>query len=197
MSAFFMPGITVIGGYNLDFNQEARLIKENRTTRVNRMIRVPKVLVVDEDGTQLGTLDTIEALRIAEEKGLDLVEVASNARPPVCRIMDYGKFKYEASKKARKAKQASHTVKVKTIQFRPKTDTNDYETKKKKILKFLGAGNKVKIVMRFRGREISHLDLGLLFLNKLIEEVEEFGTPESRPQREGRLMTFVLAPRKV
>jgi len=161
------------------------------------MIRVPKVLVVDEDGTQLGTLDTVEALRIAEEKGLDLVEVASNARPPVCRIMDYGKFKYEASKKARKARQASHTVKVKTIQFRPKTDTNDYETKKKKILKFLDAGNKVKIVMRFRGREISHLDLGLAFLNKLIEEVDEFGTPESRPQREGRLMTFVLAPKKV
>ncbi len=186
-----------VSGYNLDFNQEARLIKENRTTRVNRMIRVPKVLVVDEDGTQLGTLDTVEALRIAEEKGLDLVEVASNARPPVCRIMDYGKFKYEASKKARKARQASHTVKVKTIQFRPKTDTNDYETKKKNILKFLDAGNKVKIVMRFRGREISHLDLGLLFLNKLIEEVDEFGTPESRPQREGRLMTFVLAPKKV
>lgn len=198
VSAFFMPlNIVGVSGDNLDFNQEARLIKENRTTRINRMIRVPKVLVVDEDGTQLGTLDTVDALRIAEEKGLDLVEVASNARPPVCRIMDYGKFKYEASKKARKARQASHTVKVKTIQFRPKTDTNDYNTKKKMILKFLDAGNKVKIVMRFRGREISHLDLGLAFLNKLIEEVDEFGTPESRPQREGRLMTFVLAPKKV
>jgi len=160
------------------------------------MIRIPKVLVVDEDGTQLGVLDTNEALNIAEEKGLDLVEVAPTARPPVCRIMDYGKFKYEQSKKARKARQASHTVKVKTIQFRPKTDDHDYQFKKKHILSFLEAGNKVKVVMRFRGREISHMDLALEFLDHLITEVEEFGTPESRPQREGRLITFVLAPKK-
>ena len=102
----------------------------------------------------------------------------------------------KSSKKAKKAKQASHTVKVKTIQFRPKTDDHDYEFKKKHIVSFLDAGNKVKVQMRFRGREITHLDLALEFLNHLVEEVAEYGTPESRPQREGRLITFVLAPNK-
>lgn len=166
-------------------------------TRVNRMIRIPKVLVVDEEGEQLGILDTNEALRIAEERGLDLVEVAPGARPPVCRIMDYGKFKYEQSKKARKARQSSHTVKVKTIQFRPKTDDHDYDFKKKHIVTFLEAGNKVKVVMRFRGREITHLDLALEFLDHLNEEIKEYGSPESRPQREGRQISFVIAPNKV
>ena len=165
-------------------------------TRVNRMIRIPRVLVVDEDGTQLVILDTNEALAIAEEKGLDLVEVATTARPPVCRIMDYGKYKYEQSKKARKAKAASHTVRVKTIQFRPKTDDHDYAFKKKHIITFLEEGNKVKIVMRFRGREITHLDLALEFLNHLVEEITEYGMPESHPQREGRQISFVVAPRK-
>ncbi|MBU8870317.1 MAG: translation initiation factor IF-3 [Gemmatimonadales bacterium] len=160
------------------------------------MIRIPKVMVVDDDGEQLGVLDTVEALRLAEDKGLDLVEVAPTARPPVCKIMDYGKYKYEMSKKARKARQASHTVKVKTIQFRPKTDDHDYQFKKKHIISFLEAGNKVKIVMRFRGREITHMDLALDFLNNLNAELEEIGTPESNPQREGRQISFVMAPKK-
>jgi len=160
------------------------------------MIRIPRVLVVDEEGEQLGVLETREALAIAEERGLDLVEVAPTARPPVCRIMDYGKFKYEQSKKARKARQASHTVKVKTVQFRPKTDDHDYEFKKKHIVSFLEAGNKVKVVMRFRGREFSHIDLALVFLENLVDEIEEYGTPESRPQREGRQISFIMAPKK-
>ena len=160
------------------------------------MIRIPRILVVDEDGEQLGVLETSEALAIAEEKGLDLVEVAPTARPPVCRIMDYGKFKYEQSKKARKARQSSHTVKVKTVQFRPKTDDHDYEFKKKHIVSFLEAGNKVKVVMRFRGREFSHIDLALVFLDNLVDEVADFGVPESRPQREGRQISFIMAPRK-
>jgi translation initiation factor IF-3 len=159
------------------------------------MIKIPRVLVVDEEGTQLGILDTVEALAIAEERGLDLVEVAPTARPPVCRIMDYGKYKYEQSKKARKARQQAHTQKVKTIKFRPKTDDHDYNFKKKHIVSFLEAGNKVKVIMQFRGREISHLDLGLEFLNHLIDEIAEHGTPESRPSREGRLISFILAPR--
>ena len=160
------------------------------------MIRIPRILVVDENGEQLGVLETSEALKIAEDRGLDLVEVAPTARPPVCRIMDYGKYKYEQSKKARKARQAAHTIKVKTIQFRPKTDDHDYQFKKKHIVSFLEAGNKVKVVMRFRGREISHLDLALEFLEQLNEEVAEYGTPESRPQREGRQISYVLAPKK-
>jgi translation initiation factor IF-3 len=154
-------------------------------------------MVVDEEGEQLGILETNEAITIAEERGLDLVEVAPTARPPVCKIMDYGKFKYEQAKKAKKAKQASHTVKVKTIQFRPKTDDHDYQFKKKHIITFLEQGNKVKVVMRFRGREISHLDLAMEFLRHLIQEIEEYGSPESHPQREGRLITFVIAPKKV
>jgi translation initiation factor IF-3 len=171
-------------------------IKANKTTRINRMIRIPRVLVVDEDGEQLGILETRDALALAEQKGLDLVEVAPTARPPVCRIMDYGKYRYEQSKKARKARQASHTTKIKTIKFRPKTDDHDYDFKKKHIVSFLEAGNKVKVIMQFRGREISHLDLGLEFLQHLIEEVAEYGQPESMPQREGRLITFIIAPRK-
>ena len=172
------------------------LIKGTRTTRVNRNIKIPRVLVVDEDGTQLGILDTAEALSIAEGKGLDLVEVAPTARPPVCRIMDYGRYKYEQSKKARKSRQASHSMKVKTIKFRPKTDDHDYNFKKKHIISFLQTGNKVKVIMQFRGREITHLDLGLEFLKHLIVEVEEYGTPESMPMREGRFVSFILAPRK-
>jgi translation initiation factor IF-3 len=160
------------------------------------MIKIPRVLVVDEEGEQLGILDTTDAQAIADERGLDLVEVAPTARPPVCRIMDYGKYKYEQSKKARKARQQSHTQKVKTIKFRPKTDDHDYNFKKNHIVSFLEAGNKVKVIMQFRGREISHLDLGLEFLNHLIEEVAEYGNPENQPSREGRFVTFILAPRK-
>ena len=179
------------------FQREVETIKDSKLTRVNRMIRIPRVMVVDEDGEQLGVLETNEAIAIAEDRGLDLVEVAPTARPPVCKIMDYGKFKYEQAKKAKKAKQASHTVKVKTIQFRPKTDDHDYNFKKRHIISFLEAGHKVKVVMRFRGREISHLDLAMEFLNHLVGEVEEFGVPETRPKREGRLITFIIAPKKV
>lgn len=172
------------------------LIKANKTTRVNRMIRIPRVLVIDEEGEQLGQMDTRDAIALAEERGLDLVEVAPTARPPVCRIMDYGRYKYEQAKKARKARQASATTKVKTIKFRPKTDDHDYQFKKKHIISFLESGNKVKVIMQFRGREISHLDLGVGFLQHLIEEVSEYGTPESYPQREGRFVSFIIAPRK-
>ena len=193
MSVFFCARTSLLFDEPM---REVRLIKANKITRVNRMIRIPKVMVVDEDGEQLGVLDTTEALRLAEDRGPDLVEVAPTARPRVCKIMDYGKYKYELSKKARKARQASHTVKVKTIQFRPKTDDHDYQFKKKHIITFLEAGNKVKIVMRFRGREISHMDLALQFLNNLNKELEEHGAPESNPQREGRQISFVMAPKK-
>ena len=196
MSAFFRYPARRGAGTAGGGRQEVRLIKQVKVTRVNRMIRIPRVMVVDEDGEQLGILDTAEALAIAEDRGLDLVEVAPTARPPVCKIMDYGKFKYEQAKKAKKAKQASHSVKVKTIQFRPKTDDHDYDFKKKHIVTFLQAGNKVKIVMRFRGREISHVDLALEFLRHLVVELQEFGAPESEPQREGRLITFVMAPKR-
>jgi translation initiation factor IF-3 len=130
------------------------------------------------------------------DKGLDLVEVAPTARPPVCRIMDYGKYKYELSKKAKKARQASHTTKVKTIKFRPKTDDHDYEFKKDHIVTFLKKGNKVKVIMQYRGREMSHMELGIETLKELVDEVAEFGKPEGRPTQEGRTVTMVLAPMK-
>jgi len=160
------------------------------------MIKIPRILVVDENGEQLGVLDTMAALAIAEERGLDLVEVAPMARPPVCRIMDYGKYKYELSKKARRTRQQSHVQKVKTIKFRPKTDEHDYNFKKNHIVEFLQEGDKVRVIMQFRGREISHMDLGLQFLEHLVAEITEHGTPESHPQIEGRTVTFIVAPKK-
>jgi len=144
------------------------------------MIRIPRVLVVDEEGTQLGQMEPRDALALAEQKGLDLVEVAPMARPPVCRIMDYGKYRYEQSKNARTARQPAH----------------DYTFKKNHIVSFLEEGDKVKVIMQFRGREISHVDLGLEFLQHLIEDVAEFGAPESQPQREGKFISFIFAPRK-
>jgi len=176
--------------------QEVREIREEKTLRVNRMIRIPRVLVVDEEGEQLGVMETRDAQALAAERGLDLVEVAPTARPPVCRIMDYGKFKYEQSKKARRARQASHTIKVKTIKFRPKTDEHDYNFKKDHIVSFLQKGHKVKVIMQYRGRELSHIELGIEFLKELVEEVAEFGKPEGRPSKEGRMVSLVLMPLK-
>lgn len=181
---------------NFNRCRRCKAIRDNKTLRVNRMIRIPRVLVVDDQGEQLGVMETRAALELAEERGLDLVEVAPTARPPVCRIMDYGKYKYELSKKARKAKQSAHTQKVKTVKFRPKTDQHDYNFKKKHIITFLEQGNKVKVIMQFRGREMSHIDLGLDFLRQLVEELDEVGLPESKPAQEGRTISFVLAPKK-
>jgi len=160
------------------------------------MIRIPRILVVDENGEQLGVMETRDALELAMERGLDLVEVAPTARPPVCRIMDYGKYKYELSKKARVAKQKSHQVKVKTIKFRPKTDDHDYEFKKGHIISFLQKGNKVKVIMQFRGREMSHMDLGIDILKGLVEDLTEWGVPEGRPSQEGRTVSLILGPKK-
>lgn len=170
--------------------------KNEKQLRVNRMIRIPRVLVVDEDGEQLGILDTREAQALAQDKGLDLVEVAPTARPPVCRIMDYGKYKYELSKKARKTRQQSHTTKIKTIKFRPKTDDHDYNFKKDHIVSFLEKGNKVKVIMQFRGREMTHMELGIEFLKSLVDDVAEYGVPESRPTQEGRTVSILLTPAK-
>ena len=160
------------------------------------MIRIPQVMVVDEDGEQLGVLDTQAAIALAEDKGLDLVEVAPTARPPVCKIMDYGKFKYEQAKKAKKAKQASHTVKVKTIKFRPKTDDHDYEFKVKRALGFLGEGHRVVVTVLFRGREMAFRDRGRLLLQRLTKDLEDAARPEQAPRMEGRRFTMVFLPLK-
>ncbi len=149
-----------------------------------------------KDGTQIGILPIEEALARAEAEGLDLVEVAPQAKPPVCRIMDYGKFKYEQSKKAQEAKKKQTFIQVKEIKMRPRTDVHDLEVKKKKIRRFLQDGNKVKVTVRFRGREIVHSNQGLEMLRKIAEEMSDIAVAEHMPAMEGPTMNMILAPKK-
>jgi translation initiation factor IF-3 len=158
------------------------------------MIDAREVLVIGPEGEQMGVLTKQDALAAAEEAGLDLVEVAPNADPPVCRIMDFGKFKYQQSKKAQLAKKKQKIIQVKEIKVRPKTDDHDLETKAKHARRFLGEGNKLKVTVRFRGREIVHPERGEIILGKLMGLIEDVGTIESRPKMEGRTMVMVVAP---
>jgi len=163
--------------------------------RINGAIRVPQVRCIDPDGNQLGILDTREALSKAEEFGLDLVEVQPNAEPPVCKILDYGKYKYEAQKRANEARKKQKTIDVKEIKFRPNIDEHDYQVKMRNMTKFLSGGDKVKVTLRFRGREMAHQELGANVLARVREETEEFAKVEAMPKMEGRQMVMVLAPR--
>nr|WP_279593804.1 translation initiation factor IF-3 [Pseudodesulfovibrio sp. S3-i] len=164
--------------------------------RRNERIRIPKVRVVDDDGEQLGVLATRDALDRAREKGLDLVEVAPNADPPVCKIMDYGKFKYQQQKKLQEAKKKQTVIKIKEVKFRPKTDEHDYQTKLKQIVKFLDGGDRCKVTIFFRGREIVHKDRGLTMLERVVVDTQDIAKVESKPMSEGRTMTMMLAPVK-
>jgi translation initiation factor IF-3 len=170
--------------------------KREDLVRRNERIRIPKVRVVDDDGEQLGVMATRDALDRAREKGLDLVEVAPNADPPVCKIMDYGKFKYQQQKKLQEAKKKQTVIKIKEVKFRPKTDEHDYQTKLKKIVKFLEDGDRCKVTIFFRGREIVHKDRGLAMLERVVEDTQDLAKVESRPMSEGRTMTMMLAPVK-
>jgi translation initiation factor IF-3 len=161
---------------------------------VNERIRVPEVLVIDDLGVQLGVMPTREALVLAKEKGLDLVEVAATARPPVCKILDYGKLKYTKKKKSQEAKKKQSVVTVKEIQLRPRTEEHDLETKFRHIAEFLLRGDKVKISVMFRGREVAYAQQGKEMLERVIESVKEFAVPESYPKLEGRRMIMVLGP---
>ncbi len=152
--------------------------------------------MIDENGQKLGVMKTKEALDIAYEKGLDLVEVAPNSNPPVCRIMDYGKYKYQQQKKLHEAKKKQKVIEVKTIKLRPRTDDHDIQVKVKHIRKFLEKGNKVKVIVMFRGREQAHLELGEQQLKRIYESVSDVGTIEQKPKKEGRDMIMVLAPLK-
>lgn len=158
------------------------------------MIDAREVLVIGPEGEQLGVLSKQDALAAAAEAGLDLVEVAPNATPPVCRIMDFGKFKYQQSKKAQLAKKKQKVIQVKELKVRPKTDDHDLETKAKHARRFLEEGNKIKVTVRFRGREIVHPDRGERVLKKLMELLEGFATVESPPKMEGRTMVMVVTP---
>ncbi|WP_438359479.1 translation initiation factor IF-3 [Corynebacterium sphenisci] len=162
--------------------------------RINDRIRVPEVRLVGPGGEQVGIVRTDEARKIAYEADLDLVEVAPNAKPPVCKIMDFGKFKYEQAQKARESRKNQQQTVVKEQKFRPKIDDHDYETKKNNVVRFLDKGSKVKVTIMFRGREQSRPELGFRLLQRLADDVAEHGTVEARPKQDGRNMTVVLAP---
>ncbi len=163
-------------------------------TRVNFQIRIPQIRVIDEEGEQLGIMDTRDALELAQERGLDLVEVAPTARPPVCRIMDYGRFRYEESKKQKKAKSKQHQQRVKVIKFRPKTEDHDYQFKKRHILEFLEAGDKVKVIVQFRGREMAHQERGMMVITRLLEDLDEAALVADPPKMEGNTLSLMLMP---
>jgi translation initiation factor IF-3 len=164
--------------------------------RVNEMIRAKEVRVVDEESGQLGIMPVEEALSIAQGKDMDLVEVAPNANPPVCRIMNYGKFQYQKSKRSHEARKNQKQVVVKEVKFRPKTEAHDFEFKKKHILRFLAEGNKAKATVIFRGREMSHQELGRSLMNKLIEELREIADIERPPKMEGYALVTIFMPKK-
>jgi translation initiation factor IF-3 len=165
-------------------------------TRINEAIRAPKMRVVDENGEQLGIKTRDEALALAHERDLDLVEVAANADPPVCRIMDYGKYRYEQEQKAKTARKHQTQINVKEIKFRPKIGVHDYETKKGHVVRFLKDRAKVKVTIMFRGREATHPERGRDLLMRLAEDVKELGQIESQPILDGRNMVMVLGPHR-
>lgn len=163
--------------------------------RYNEFIQSPKVRVIDENGENLGVMYTREAMEQAAEVGLDLVEVSPNADPPVAKFLDVGKYKYEAQKKANAARKTQRTQEIKEIKMRPNIDDHDYDVKMKSIIKFIGEGDKVKVTLRFRGRELSHGQLGMQLLQRVAEDCQETAKVESYPRMEGRQMLMVLAPR--
>jgi translation initiation factor IF-3 len=167
---------------------------ERDQTRVNERIGVPQVRLIAEDGQQVGVVDRDEALKYARDRDLDLVEVAPQARPPVCRVLDYSKYKYEQEQKAKAARRHQKSVTVREIKLRPKIAQNDYETKKGHVERFLRHGDKVKVTIMFRGRETSHPERGEQLLLRLAEDVDELGSIEQRPNLDGRNMTMMLAP---
>jgi translation initiation factor IF-3 len=174
--------------------EKPREDQKNRV-RVNRMIRISPVRVIDQDGGQLGIMAVDEALSQAESKGLDLVEVAPTARPPVVRIMDYGKFKFEQAKAARAAKKKQHTVQMKEIKFRPGIDEHDFEFKCRHVREFLSEGNKVKVTMMFRGRQMAHPELGREVLDRVATALVDVGKLEQDAKLEGRNMTMLMTPK--
>lgn len=163
--------------------------------RVNEEIQAAQVRLIDQDGNQLGVVSTRDAIGKAADAGLDLVEVAGNVDPPVCKILDYGKMKYESQKKKSEARKKQKTIDVKEIKFRPNIEQHDYEVKMKAMLRFLEEGDKVKVTLRFRGREMMHQHLGMKVLDRVRQETDEVAKVEQMPQMEGRQMIMVLSPR--
>ncbi|MCX9156046.1 translation initiation factor IF-3 [Niveibacterium sp. 24ML] len=169
---------------------------QEKPQRLNGEINVSEVRLVGEDGEQLGIVQTRQALEMAEEAGLDLVEIAPLAKPPVCKLMDFGKFKYQESKKAHEAKLKQKQIQVKEVKLRPGTDENDYQIKLRNMTRFLQDGDKVKVTLRFRGREMAHQEFGVRQLERIKADLEAVGMVEQFPKLEGRQMVMVLAPSK-
>jgi translation initiation factor IF-3 len=167
---------------------------ERDPTRINDQIRAPEVRLIDENGEQVGVIPTEQAYAYAQERDLDLVEVAADSKPPVCRVLDYSKYKYEQEQKAKAARKHQQQVNVREIKLRPKIATHDYETKRGHVERFLRNQDKVKVTIMFRGRESSHPERGRALLDRLFTDVEELATIEQQPEQEGRNMTMLLAP---
>jgi translation initiation factor IF-3 len=175
---------------------EVSAIAQEKDARVNEEINAPEIRLIGVDGEQLGVVTLQQALALAEENEIDLVEIAPTAQPPVCRLMDYGKFKYRESKKKHEAKLKQKQIQVKEIKFRPGTDEGDYQVKLRNLIRFLQEGDKTKITLRFRGREVTHQELGLKLLKRVEADLAEYGQVEQFPKLEGRQMVMVLSPLK-
>ena len=169
-------------------------ISKPAQTRVNERIRIREVRLIDDEGGQIGVIPTRDALEMARERGLDLVEVAPNASPPVCRLMDYGKYRYEQSRKERDSKKNQQVTKLKEVRIEPKIGAHDLETKSNHAARFLDAGNKVKLTVLFRGRSITHPELGKVLLERMAEQLKDHGVVEQTARMEGRTMTMHMAP---
>jgi translation initiation factor IF-3 len=163
--------------------------------RVNDDIQVPEVRLIDDTGDNRGVVSMAEARQLAEDTGYDLVEISPHADPPVCKLLDYGKYKYEAQKKATEARKKQKTIEVKEIKLRPNIDQHDYEVKMRSVTRFFDAGDKVKVTLRFRGREMAHQELGMNVLNRVREDMNEVAKVEQFPKMEGRQMVMVLTPK--
>ena len=175
--------------------EELGIQDTTKRVRVNRQIRISPVRVIGSDGSQLGILEVDSALRMAEDQGLDLVEVAATARPPVVRIMDYGKYKFEMAKQARMAKKKQHVIELKEVKYRPGIDDHDFDTKTRHARRFLEEKNKVKVTMMFRGRQVAHPELGQAVLERVATALADIGKIESAGRLEGKSMTMILAPK--
>lgn len=162
--------------------------------RINGAIRAPEIRLIGADGENVGVVHPAKAMDMAVEAGLDLVEISPNAKPPVCKIMDFGKFKYEQQKRESEARKKQKVIEVKEVKFRPNTDTHDYDVKMRNVLKFLEKGDKVKVTLRFRGREMAHQNLGRELLERVAVDVKEIGKVENMPKMEGRQMIMVIGP---
>ena len=171
-------------------------ISAEKKPRINEEIRVPEVRLIDADGNQLGVVPSRDARRLSEEAGMDLVEISPDAKPPVCRIMNFGKFTYQQSKRKAAAKKKQKLVHLKEVKFRPGTEEGDYQVKLRNVLRFLQDGDKAKITLRFRGREMTHPEIGMQLMERIIADLVDLGVVEQRPKQEGRQMVMVIGPKK-